>query len=175
MRRAGMVAIFGLAAMWTLAGVGGAASLDGARASFDGLGAVKIGMKVADVERALSIPLAVDSFGNKDMPCERVWPSSGSAQVHFLAVKGTIQRIDIEDQSIATEQGAKIGDSEARIRSLYHEQILERPDPDFPEGHYLIVTSPDGKRAFLFATDGDVVLTYRVGLRSSIENIAGCE
>jgi hypothetical protein len=175
MWRGGVAAIFGVGAIWLLTGMGGATKFDGAQASFDGLGPVLIGMTIPQVEKALGIPLAVDSFGNEDMPCQRAWPSSGLAQVHFMAVHNAIQRIDIEDQSIATDRGAKIGDSEERIRSLYPPPILERPDPNFPEGHYMIVSSADGKRALLFATDGEVVLTYRVGERRAIEQIAGCE
>jgi hypothetical protein len=86
-----------------------------ARASFDRLGVVRIGMTIAETERALGTPLALESFGNEELPCRRAWPSSGFAQVHFMAVHDVIQRIDIEDQSIATDRGAKIGDNAQRI------------------------------------------------------------
>jgi hypothetical protein len=39
--------------------------------------------------------------------------------IAFMIVDGRIARVDVNNQSIAAEAGARIGDSEAQIKRLY--------------------------------------------------------
>ncbi len=55
-------------------------------------------------------------------------------------------------------------------------QVRVEPHPyTGPEGHYLIVTSPnDSMYRLIFETDGKHVVSYRAGLRPVVDWIEGC-
>ena len=63
----------------------------------------------------------------------------------------------------------KIGDSEARIKSLYAGRVVSTPHKYATGGHYLTVTPPGGgNNRIIFETDGKVVTDVKLGgLRGS--------
>ncbi len=70
-----------------------------------------------------------------------------------MVIDGKIARVDVENKFTTTTEGAHVGDSEARIKRLYPGGLRVTPHA-YIEGHYLTVTSPDGKRGYVFETDG---------------------
>ncbi len=88
----------------------------------------------------------------------------------------TLVRIDVRDSTAATREGARVGDSEARIKSLYGSAVRVEPHKyTGPMGHYLIVTpAGDTTRLIVFETDGQRVTTFRVGKRPQVEYVEGC-
>jgi hypothetical protein len=91
--------------------------------------------------------------------------------------KGTISRIDItRGSSVVTAAGAKIGDSEARIKSLYPGLVTTQPHK-YTDGHYLVVTPGSAEEKgfrIVFETDGSKVLRYRSGRTPAVEYVEGC-
>ena len=152
-----------------------AALTEEAQANAEGLGPVKIGMTVAQAEKALGAPIAYDPNAGGGGGCRYAWPSAGMRQIRFIIARGVILRVDINDYQITTDKGARIGDPEARIKALYGGDVVEMPHPYIPGGHDLIVPSADNKRAILFESDGEVVLAYRVGDRKAVGWAAGCQ
>ena len=58
-----------------------------------------------------------------------------------MVTDGRIARVDVTDNSkITTLSGAKIGDSESKIKSLYPKQIRVEAHEYDPKGHYLIIS-----------------------------------
>ncbi len=146
-----------------------------AQANAQGLGPVRIGMTVAQAEKAIGAPITYDPSAGGGRDCRYAWPSAGMKQVRFIIARGVILRIDISDYAITTDKGARIGDAEARIKAIYAGDVVENPHPYIPGGHDLIVPSADNKSAILFETDGEVVLAYRVGERKAVGWAAGCQ
>ena len=75
-----------------------------------------------------------------------------------MVIGGQIARVDIYGNSrITTVRGAKIGDSEDRIKSLYPGQIRVTPHEYVRGGHYLTFVprdASDRQYRLVFETDG---------------------
>jgi len=87
-----------------------------------------------------------------------------------------IGRVDVDSGAVATSTGARIGDSEDRIKSLYPNRVTVSPH-EYTDGHYLTVESgseADSLYRIIFETDGKRVLNYRAGTRPSVEYVEGC-
>jgi hypothetical protein len=79
-----------------------------------GLGPVHAGMSVADASQALGGPLDAPT----DPACSYVKSASAPDGVSFMIVDGAVARIDVESPDIATERGARIGDTEESVQAL---------------------------------------------------------
>ena len=85
-------------------------------------------------------------------------------------------RIDGRDSTVATREGARVGDSEARIKSLYGSAVRVEPHKyTGPTGHYLTVTpANDTRHLIVFETDGERVTMFRVGRKPEVSYVEGC-
>ena len=105
--------------------------------------------------------------------CDYVRPKSPKG-VAFMVEKGTISRVDVQPGSaVTTVAGAKIGDSEDHIKSLYP-GIDVKPSKYAP-GHYMEFTPKSGgNNRIVFETDGKKVVKYRSGRLPAVEYVEGC-
>lgn len=135
-----------------------------------GIGGVRAGMSLDEanviLDNALTIPAKLEE-------CDYVRPRSPK-NLAFMVEKGEISRVDIQPGSdIATVAGAKIGDSEDRIKSLY--PGVEVKPAKYAPGHYLEVTPKNGgNNRIVFETDGKKVVKYRSGRLPAVEYVEGC-
>lgn len=139
-----------------------------------GFGPIRVGMTVAEAERAVGAPLAM--LGPKMEPCYYV--SSGDRPgVAFMIIEGRVARIDVHQQSIVrTAEGAGIGDTQARIQSLYPGRVEVQPHK-YVEGRYLIVrpaAAADSGYRVIFETDGKKVSRFRAGRLPEVRWVEGC-
>ncbi len=136
------------------------------------IGPVRVGMTAEDARRVLGMPAGAKTGDG----CAYI---AGTAQTKLRAnvmlAGDTVVRFDVLDEGIATAEGARVGDSEQRIRQLYQGRVAEQPHKYVPGGHYLVVT-PAGESVerIIFETDGHVVTKYRAGRRPEVENVEGC-
>jgi hypothetical protein len=92
-----------------------------------------------------------------------------------MLVRDTVARIDVRDNTLATDAGARVGDAESRVRELYRGRVKTEPHKYVQGGHYLIDTSPtDTMHQIVFETDGKRVTTYRVGRTPEVRWVEGC-
>src|ERR1700681_950394 len=94
--------------------------------SEDGLGQIQIGMNLAD---AVNMGL-LNENPTMNKECDFVFPAVGAGipdGVSVMVVKGKVARIDVDTGSVTTEDGAKIGDSEDRIKSIYGDEVKVEP------------------------------------------------
>ena len=106
--------------------------------SEDGLGQIQVGMTLED---AVNMGL-LNENPNMNPRCDFVFPAVGAGipeGVSAMIVKGKIARIDVDTGSITTEDGAKIGDTEERIRGIYGDELKVEPHKYIEGGHYLTV------------------------------------
>lgn len=135
-----------------------------------GIGDVKAGMSVKEANAALGNVLVIPA---KLQECDYVRPKSPK-NLAFMVEKGEISRVEVQPGSnIATVAGAKIGDSEDRIKSLY--PGVEVKPAKYTPGHYLEVTPKNGgNNRIVFETDGKKVVKYRSGRLPAVEYVEGC-
>ena len=164
-----------LCLLLVLAGCKSESSKEDWTISIRGYGPIETGMTLAEASAAAS-----RSFGKPDMgsaECDYVqFDGDTTRALNFMLVEGRIARVDIHDSTIATNHGARIGDSEARIEQLYAGRVTSLPHK-YVDGHYLVVgpASPaDSGNLIIFETDGNKVTTYRTGRVPEVEFVEGC-
>jgi len=142
----------------------------------DGLGPVQIGMTL---DEAVSMGLLNERPDIKPA-CDFVYPAVGSgvpSDAGVMVVKGKVARIDVDTGSVTTEDGAKIGDTEDRVKSIYGEDLEVRPHKFIEGGHYLVVKgdSASAGKEIVFETDaGGKVIMFRAGRVPEVEWVEGC-
>jgi hypothetical protein len=143
--------------------------------SINGIGSVQVGMTVSQARKAAGIRLVGDAQNNS---CYYVKPQRTPKDLGFMVTEGRISRIDVwKNGKITTLKGAKIGDTEARVKSLYTGQIEVTPHKYVPGGHYLTFVPKDQSNQnyrVVFETDGKRVTQFRSGKLPEVEYVEGC-
>lgn len=137
------------------------------------IGGLRTGMSVAAASQLLNEQFPVRPDGNE---CAVVYAHTLPAGVRLMVERDTLVRIDVDSNLVATDSGARVGDSEAAVIARYHGQLRVEPHKyTGPEGHYLIF-SPIGDtlHRIIFETDGKRVTTMRSGRRPAVEYVEGC-
>lgn len=136
-----------------------------------GIGAIRAGMSLQAAERAADDKLV--SMEESTNGCTFVKPQHGPDGISFMVLGGKIARVDVENTFTTTEEGARVGDSEARIKSLYPGRVRVTPHA-YVKGHFLTIVTPDRKYGTVFETDGKKVTQYRAGRLAAVKYIEGC-
>ncbi len=148
-------------------------SLDrGLFVSPDGFGPVKVGMTLPQASQALGVRVTADA--GHDGGCYYASPEGGFKGVAFMMSGPRIVRIDVRSSRYATDRGARVGDSEARIKRLYRGEYKVSRHKYFEAGRYIEVGAEGGRYLLLFETDGRRVTTYRVGRPEQVGYVEGC-
>jgi hypothetical protein len=136
-----------------------------------GIGNVTAGMSPAEANAVTGNALALPA---KTSECDYIRPNSAPKGVALMFENGQLSRVDVTSGTVATVEGAKIGDSEARIKSLYPDAVITA-HKYLPKGHYLTVTPLDAANyRIVFESDGAKVTKYRSGRMPAVEYVEGC-
>jgi hypothetical protein len=141
----------------------------------DGLGPIQVGMTLAE---AVNMGL-LNENPNMKKECDFVFPAVGAGvpdNVGVMIVRGKVARIDVDTGSVTTEDGAKIGDTEDKIRSIYDGDLQIEPHKYVTGGHYMVVMgdSASAGKAIVFETNGKVVTNFRAGRLPEVKWVEGC-
>ena len=138
--------------------------------AFDGVPPLRVGMSAKAARAALGIPAQPGSQAS----CSYL-DTKGKSGAYVMMEKDTIVRLEVRDKSLATEAGARVGDSEQRVLDLYKGRVKVQPHKYLAGGHYLVVTTPaDAALRLVLETDGKEVTAYRVGREPAVEYVEGC-
>lgn len=141
----------------------------------NGIGAVRVGMTVSQAAKAAGTKLVGDVPNNN---CYYVRPQGEPKNLGLMVTANRISRVDVwRSSKITTLRGAKIGDTEARIKSLYPGQIQVTPHKYVQGGHYLTFVPSDRadqNYRVVFETDGKRVTGFRSGKLPEVEFVEGC-
>ncbi len=149
------------------------------RLSLDGLGPVDLGMTLDQASAAAGTPIRIrpgDPFGPE---CQNA-QAADLPEVNFMLINGRIARVDVGDgggRRVTTVSGVGTGDTEETIKRTYPGRIRVEGHPYVPTGHYLVYVPADPALAHLsmiFETDGQVVTTFRAGMKGAVSQIEGC-
>lgn len=136
-----------------------------------GIGPIRAGMTLAEANTASGNRLII---GEKLQECDYVRIKGAPAGISLMVQKGRISRAEVREGTTQTAEGARIGDTEARIKSLYPGLEVQRHK--YTDGHYLVVTPGQkaGSNNIVFETDGKKVLKYRSGVEPAVQYVEGC-
>ena len=141
---------------------------------FDGIGPVKIGMSLSELNAALH-----ESFSMPEDKDERACFYVEHAKhpgVAFMIQEGYVTRIDVDQPGIVTTEGMKVGDSESRAIQVYGSKLKVEPHHyTAPAGHYLTVLSNNERYGIRFETDEGKIVRFYAGQRQAIALVEGCE
>ena len=141
-----------------------------------GLGALRAGMTIAEAAKVVGGSFSARPGESKTCGYA-VWREA-PPNVLVMLDEGRVARVDIVRESrIPTSRGARIGDTEARIKELYKGRVVVTPH-EYTDGHYLTVTPEPGNPEarnyrLVFETDGDRVLRYRGGKLPQVGYVEG--
>jgi hypothetical protein len=141
----------------------------------DGIGPVRVGMTIAEVERLLGATARIDRI-EPDEECGYAYVPGVPEGISFMLSRDTVVRANVHDAGILDELGLGVGSSEAEV--LTRRAGTARVEPHYytgPEGHYVIVDDParPGFR-LIYETDGQRVLSIRAGRLPEAELVEGC-
>jgi hypothetical protein len=94
-----------------------------------------------------------------------------------MLIDDVIARIDVDDPSVLTAEGAHVGSTEAEIMSLYGSNLTVAPHKYEANWHYLTVADSNPARRglrYVFETDGQTVKSYRAGRLPEVEFVERC-
>ena len=131
---------------------------------FDGVGAVKIGMSLSQLNAALQRKSEPDDEGG----CFYV-ESSKHPHLKFMIIDGRLARIDVEDPGASTSAGIQVGDSDSRVKQVYGSRVKITAHQYIDSGHYLTIRSSSGKYGIRFETDQGKVVTFYAGTYEAIQ------
>ena len=107
--------------------------------------------------------------------CEYVWAKGAPPGLRFMVESRRIVRADVTSGATQTAEGAKIGDTEARILELYPN--ARREPHKYTDGFYLVAlpfAPGDTVHRYVFETDGEAVTVFRAGLFPQVGYVEGC-
>jgi hypothetical protein len=142
-----------------------------------GIGPVRVGMTIDEARAALGGDFTVDEPLNGG-PDDCRYGRSGAAPegVLFMLEQQRIVRVDVTGPGPETTLGARIGDSQHRVGTLYG-QIRTEPHK-YTDGRYLTViprAPADTLHRIVFETDSaGVVERFRGGLYPPVFYVEGC-
>ncbi len=156
----------------------------------DGIGPIRVGMSVSEAETTARVKLVEKGGRAGGGGCYYLWPQKGPQYIGLMVIgkensrinrtQDRIARVDIfKGSSISTLSGAKIGDTETRIKALYPGQIKVTPHQyTGPQGgHYLTYTpkdSGDKNYRIVFETLKGRVTQFRSGKLPEVAYVEGC-
>jgi hypothetical protein len=142
-----------------------------------GIGALRAGMTITEAARIVGGSFSAPA-GGAESCTYAIWREAPPG-VTVMLDEGLVARVDVARASqVATSKGARIGDTEARIKELYKGRVVVTPH-EYTDGHYLTVTPPPGsgedqRYRLVFETDGDRVTRYRGGKLPQVGWVESC-
>lgn len=171
-----------IVAVWVTSVNAQAQLTERSKLALNGIGQIRIGMTVDEASQAAGVRLVKTlSAGRHEEYCSYFEPQGEPKGIAFMVINNRIPRVDIRSERITTIKGAKIGDTEERIFSLYPGQIkaTRHPYQGLPprNGKYLTFVPKDAldkNYRIIFETANNRVMRFRSGKLPEVEAIEGC-
>lgn len=141
---------------------------------FDGIGPVRVGMTVAEVEQLVGGPARIERIEPGD-ECGYAYFPGVPGGISFMLSRDTVVRANVDTTGVADDAGLRVGSREADVLARRAGTLVEEHPYTGPEGHYLVAADP-ARPGFLiiYETDGAVVTSFRGGRLPEVRLIEGC-
>ncbi len=140
----------------------------------EGFGELRAGQSLSEASSAVGGTISLAPDASPD--CSYAQWTSAPAGVRVMVERDTVVRVEVKEGGVSTAEGARIGDNEGRINSLYTGRVFIRPHK-YTTGKYMIVMPPAGVDTMfriVFETDGAKVTEFRSGRMPAVEYVEGC-
>jgi hypothetical protein len=165
---------FGFLALFAILAVGRSPADDAWVLREDGIGPVKIGVGLRELNTILQERFRLPAEKD-DRACFYVKPKH-HPHVAFMILDGRLARIDVDGGNISTTGGIHVGDSEMHTLRVYGSKLKVEPSQyTGPEGHYLTLRSTNGRYGIRFETDDSKITQFYAGRFDAIQLVEGCE
>ncbi len=143
--------------------------------TIQGLGGVVPGMNMTQTAAALG-----GTFAGADttIGCHETVMPGAPGKIGIMMIDGRVGALFTADTAIRTDLGARVGDTEAHIDSLYAGRLSVQPHKYLAQGHYMVVlpNSPvDSLRRIIFETNGSRVTELRTGILPAVAYTEHCK
>jgi len=129
-------------------------------------------MTLTEAGAALGEALYLTS--SADPLCSYVLPTKIPG-VRIMIEKDTVVRVDVDTNLVATDSGARVGDTEKALQEHYRPRLRVQRHKYLPQGHYLIFQPPnDSLHRVVFETDGQRVTGLHSGRQPAVDYVEGC-
>ena len=157
-----------------IVGISTALASDGWIVRQDGVGPLKIGTSLSELNMVLHEKFVMPE-SKDDQGCFYV-RSTKHPHISFMIEGGRLVRIDVDGAGVSTAEGVQVGDSEAHALRVYGSSLKVTPHAyTGPEGHYLTVRSKDGRCGVRFEAENGKIQTFYAGRYKAIQYIEGCQ
>src|SRR5687768_18594613 len=95
-------------------------------------------MTLAQARAAVPGRLAEPAMSEGSEGCGHATLTGEPSSVLAMIVDGKVARTEVRDAAVLTDKGARVGDSEARIKSLYDGQVITEPH-QYTDALYVVV------------------------------------
>lgn len=144
------------------------------RVRLDGVGPVKIGMTLQELNSALHEKFKLPR-DKEEQSCFFAEPR-GHEAIAFMLEDGKVTRIDVYKPGVYTTARIQVTDSEAKTLRVYGPSMtVGQSQYGDDTGHYLTMKSSDGKSAIRFETENGKVERFYAGRWESVQYAEGCE
>jgi hypothetical protein len=142
--------------------------------NFDGLGKIRIGATLREMEREGLAVAGQDEPLDEESTCTYA-TFKGMPDLAVMMDGERIARIDVGDKQHEGPGGLRVGQSEAdALKRLGGKAKVELHPYTGPEGHYLVVHEDGAPRGLIAETDGKQVQSWRIGQWEQVQWIEGC-
>jgi len=131
-----------------------------------GIGPLRIGMTVSQARAAMP---GFTATGNGCTYATKV-----GLPVHVMVENGVVARIDVDSGTVATAEGARIGDTVARVKSLYGARLTTQPNKYTSDPDLIVRSASDTSYQYIFETKADRVIRYRAGKLPQVAYVERC-
>ena len=140
-----------------------------------GINWMEAGMSIATAKDTTHNALTLQGSGKS--PCEYATLKDAGPGIWVMLTYGKIARVEVRSGATATTDGAKIGDTEDRIKAIYNTRWDETPHKYLKGGHYITIKPTDPTESMfrtVFETDGKTVTSFRSGKLPEVAHVEGC-
>ena len=173
-----LIATIVIVAVWVTAVNAQAKLTERSLLALNGIGPIRVGMTVDEASRAAGVRLVKSYTPLNEEFCSYFKPQGEPKGISFMVTKGRLVRVDISNEQVTSIKGAKIGDTEEQIFSLYPGQIRVIKNPLGSRGNNLTFVprdAADSNYRLIFQTGNDRRVKYfRSGQLPQVEYIEGC-
>lgn len=144
--------------------------------AINGFGTVDIGMTVKQASQAAGVDLVSMNLEPDNPLCNYYLTQNPEGmEAYFLVSNGRIAKIEINDPRAQTISGARIGDTEKRVQSIYKQQLQVTTSVHHGNLLTFVPQSQRDKNLRLhFRTDGTHVYRIVIGKLPEVDYEEGC-
>src|SRR6266536_1173133 len=122
-----MMRVFNMLALCVVATACCCSAADNWKVLPNGIGPIKIGMKLSELKTDLHLSYSIELAQDSDQKTCFYANLHGQSGISLMILNGRVARVDIDNRDTQTVEGIHNGDSEARARSVYGKRMKVTP------------------------------------------------